>query len=163
MRRHTRFLTLLTGCLALALTTSAALAHSFIYPVAGRITSVFNDPRPGHKHRALDIAGNNGKAIGAARAGRVVWAGWDSGGGGRMVILSHDGGYRSWYAHMSSISVHAGQRVAANQVVGHVGSTGFATGPHLHFAILKNGVHQNFPPFHTGVWVSRGVRIPKDI
>ena len=160
MTRFRGFRLAVIALLGIALSASAALAQSFSYPVSGIITSTFNDPRPSGKHKAIDIAGNNHKAIGAARAGTVVFAGWSTGGGGKMVIVKHDGGYRTWYAHMSALAVHVGQHVAANHVVGYVGSTGFATGPHLHFAILKNGVHLNFPPHHTGVWVSRGAHIP---
>jgi murein DD-endopeptidase MepM/ murein hydrolase activator NlpD len=58
---------------------------------------------------------------------------------GKYVILSHAGGYQTLYAHMNSISVNQGGYVYQNTKIGEVGSTGYSTGPHLHFAVYKNG------------------------
>ncbi|MBI5368646.1 MAG: M23 family metallopeptidase [Planctomycetes bacterium] len=146
----------LWAALALMLVGSVAYAsYDFIIPVSGTITSTYYSSRDYGNHGALDIAGNNGKAIGAARLGRVVHAGVN-GGYGKLVIVDHGYGFRTYYAHMSSIAVHVGQRVGTNQVLGYVGSTGHSTGPHCHFEIRKNGVKQAFPPYSTGVWVTRG-------
>ncbi|MBI3273398.1 MAG: M23 family metallopeptidase [Planctomycetes bacterium] len=145
------------GCLV-----SGVFAHEFIYPVSGTITSTYYSSRPYGNHGALDIAGNNGKAIGAARAGTVVLAAWN-GGYGKCVIVDHGSGYRTLYGHMSSIAVHSGQHVDLGSVLGYVGSTGNSTGPHCHFEVRKNNVKQAFPPYHTGAWVTKGAKIPKDI
>ena len=69
-----------------------------------------------------------------ARAGVVVFADW-RGGYGRLIIVRHEGGIRTWYGHLSKIAVTPGQRVRAGQYLGNVGSTGLSTGPHLHFEV----------------------------
>ncbi|MBI5365513.1 MAG: M23 family metallopeptidase [Planctomycetes bacterium] len=162
MNTRTSLKSMLLTVGALALFATTVLAHEFRYPVAGTITSTYGSSRSYGNHGALDIAGNNGKAIGAARGGRVTFAGWN-GGYGKLVIVSHGSGYTSYYAHMSSIAVRVGQAVSTGQTLGYVGTTGNSTGPHCHFEVRKNGVKQSFPPYSTGVWVSKGTRIPKDI
>ncbi len=62
---------------------------------------------------------------------------------GKYVIIDHGGGYATLYAHMSSVSVQLGQWLAQGEEVGKVGSTGWSTGPHLHFEIRENGKHTN--------------------
>ncbi len=101
-------------------------------------------------HKGIDISrgGIYGAAIVAADSGRVIQAGMGFygtgyGGYGNVVAIDHGGGYSTLYGHMSSVSVHAGQQVSKGQVIGHVGSTGQATGPHLHFEIRVNGTAQN--------------------
>ena len=74
----------------------------------------------------------------SAGAGTVVSAGW-SGGYGRMVEIDHGGGFTTRYAHLSRIIVREGQRVAAGEIVGEVGTTGRSTGPHLHYEVRRNG------------------------
>ena len=69
-------------------------------------------------------------------------AGWTSG-GGRTVRVRHPNGYESEYLHLSAIAVRAGQRVDQGELVGKVGATGLATGPHLHYGLRKNGVYAN--------------------
>lgn len=89
-------------------------------------------------HRGMDYAAAHGTPIMAVTDGVVAFAG-RSGGYGNFVRLSHAGGMGSGYGHMSRIAVGAGQRVAAGQVIGYVGSTGLSTGPHLHFEVYRNG------------------------
>ena len=69
-------------------------------------------------------------------------SGW-YGGYGRYIRISHDFGLQTAYAHMSSLAVSAGTYVKKGQVIGYVGSSGYSTGPHLHFEVLKNGQHVN--------------------
>ena len=66
-----------------------------------------------------------------------------SGGYGKLVKIDHAGPYETRYAHLSRILVRRGQRVKQGQVIGHVGATGLATGPHLHYEFIKNGRHVN--------------------
>jgi murein DD-endopeptidase MepM/ murein hydrolase activator NlpD len=82
----------------------------------------------------------------------VTMAGW-TGGGGRTVKVRHPNGYETEYLHLSSIAVRAGARVSQGDLVGRVGQTGLATGPHLHYGLKKNGryvnpivEHRNMPP-----------------
>lgn len=87
------------------------------------------------RHTGLDFAARTGTLVHAARAGTVVAAGW-SGRYGRAVVVRHPGGERTRYAHLSRIQTEVGQRVAAGTVIGRVGRTGNATGPHLHFEVI---------------------------
>ncbi len=87
-------------------------------------------------HKGLDIAVPQGTPIQAAKAGKVVHAG-DGGGYGNLVVIQHDDGTYSKYAHQSQINVKVGQEVAAGDVIGKVGSTGDSTGPHLHFEVRR--------------------------
>ncbi|MEW5762431.1 MAG: peptidoglycan DD-metalloendopeptidase family protein [Bacillota bacterium] len=107
------------------------------WPARGYISSRFGS-RSGGFHTGIDIAGAYGSPIGAAEAGRVVYAGW-SGGYGRMVEISHGGGVTTVYAHLSSIAVGVGDEVGRGQVVGYMGRSGNATGTHLHFEVRVNG------------------------
>jgi murein DD-endopeptidase MepM/ murein hydrolase activator NlpD len=76
--------------------------------------------------------------------GTVTFAGWQSGGGANVVIIKFDGGgYSALYAHMASISVGVGQRVAQGQVIGRMGCTGACTGTHVHFSMFMNGANIN--------------------
>jgi murein DD-endopeptidase MepM/ murein hydrolase activator NlpD len=75
----------------------------------------------------------------ASRRGHVVKAGWDNGGYGYLIVVRHPRHVRTMYAHLSRIGVHRGERVSAGTVIGRVGSTGFSTGPHLHFEVHLRG------------------------
>ena len=103
---------------------------TFVWPAFGRITQGFR-----WYHPAVDIANRDGGAILAADAGEVQVAGWSNVGYGNHVIISHGNGYTTLYAHLSSIAVVAGQRVARGSTLGQMGSTGRSTGTHLHFEI----------------------------
>lgn len=111
------------------------------WPVGGGITSGYG-PRGGGFHTGIDIGAGYGTGVGAASAGRVVSAGW-SGGYGNCVLIDHGNGLVTRYAHLSQISVHSGQSVGSGQIIGLVGSTGIATGPHLHFEVIVNGQTTN--------------------
>ena len=96
----------------------------------------------GDYHPGIDIAEDYGAPIYASASGYVQRAGW-YGGYGNYVNISHDYGYSTAYGHMSSIKVNAGDYVEKGQVIGYVGSTGYSTGPHLHFEVLLYGEQVN--------------------
>ncbi|MBY8964293.1 peptidoglycan DD-metalloendopeptidase family protein [Algiphilus sp. NNCM1] len=95
-------------------------------------------------HRGTDYAAPHGTPIRSTGDGKVVFAG-HQGGFGRVVIIRHGGTYQTKYAHMSRFrsGIRAGAHVRQGQVIGYVGSSGLATGPHLHFEFLVNGVHRD--------------------
>lgn len=93
-------------------------------------------------HPGIDIAVDYGTPVYASAAGYVEQSGW-YGGYGKYVRLSHDFGYETAYGHMSRLAVEAGSFVKKGEIIGYVGSTGYSTGPHLHFEILKYGEQVN--------------------
>ncbi len=114
-----------------------------IYPVSGPITSPFGwriHPILGYKkfHTGVDFGVGYGTPIRAADSGTVIYATW-MGGYGNVIIVDHGNGLSTLYAHQSSLAVDTGARVVRGQTVGYVGSTGFSTGPHLHFEVRVNG------------------------
>ena len=111
---------------------------SLARPVSGSATDGFG-PRGDKFHPGLDYPAPTGTAVFAARSGRVTWAGWWPGGLGNLVSVANGNGARTMYAHLSSIAVRRGQRVATGTLVGRVGSTGLSTGPHLHFELRLRG------------------------
>ena len=88
-------------------------------------------------HNGVDIAAPS-QTIKAADDGRVIYAGWKSA-YGRTVIIDHGSGWSTMYGHCSSISVSSGQVVSRGQRIAAVGSTGWSTGPHLHWTVYRNG------------------------
>jgi murein DD-endopeptidase MepM/ murein hydrolase activator NlpD len=113
-------------------------------PMPGQVvTSAFGvrrDPLLGTAamHPGIDFRARPGTAVPATAAGTVTRAGW-AGGYGRMVEIDHGNGYRTRYAHLSGIDVTVGQKVARGETIGHTGSTGRSTGPHLHYEIRHDG------------------------
>lgn len=103
---------------------------------------IFRTLRP---HRAIDYAAPAGTPVVAVGSGRVVFAGW-RGGYGKLVEIRHVNGYATRYAHFSRIApgIRRGKQVTQDDVVGYVGETGHATGPHLHFEMLLRGEKINF-------------------
>lgn len=93
-------------------------------------------------HRAIDYAASYGTPIRAVGDGTVVRAGWN-GPYGNEVSIRHNGTFSTNYAHMSKIAVRSGQGVSQGELIGYVGSTGFSTGPHVHYELVKNGVKVN--------------------
>ena len=108
------------------------------WPVRAVVASPFG-PRGFGFHSGIDLAAGRGTPVAAAASGRVVWAGVMAGGWGKLLILTHQRGVRSMYAHLSRIDVQVGQDVRVGDQVGLVGSTGDATGPHLHFEVRLRG------------------------
>jgi murein DD-endopeptidase MepM/ murein hydrolase activator NlpD len=93
-------------------------------------------------HTGVDLGGPNHTPIKAADSGNVLYAGY-YGGYGRVVIVSHGNGLATLYAHMSKTNASAGQNVSKGDVIGYEGSTGFSTGPHLHFEVRVDGKPNN--------------------
>lgn len=89
-------------------------------------------------HTGVDIPASSGTSIAAAGDGVVIVAGWNDA-YGNMIIIDHGQGLSTLYGHQSALNVTEGQEVKAGQVIGYVGSTGWSTGPHLHFEIRENG------------------------
>jgi murein DD-endopeptidase MepM/ murein hydrolase activator NlpD len=119
----------------------------FRWPVSGRITSWFGwrkDPFTGRRsfHNAIDIAAPYGSPIKAPMDGRVSETGY-SPIMGKYVMMSHSGGWKTFYGHMSEIIVQEGQYVSQGTTLGLIGTTGYSTGPHVHFEIIKNGALVN--------------------
>ncbi len=119
------------------------LRGMFRSPLGGRFSSFFGSRlHPIFKrrkfHNGIDIAAPRGTYIGAACEGNVIYSGW-KGGYGKTVVIKHREGYQTLYGHMSTIMVRSGQTVKKGQLIGRVGSTGYSTGPHLHFTIWHNG------------------------
>jgi len=124
-----------------------APSGKFMWPVLGGIKSGFGNrlhPIFGvwRFHSGVDMSAPHSALVKAGDGGQVIQAGY-SGGYGYSITLYHGGGFASRYAHLSSIRCVAGQFVERGQVIGLVGSTGWATGPHLHFEIRINGIAQN--------------------
>jgi LysM repeat protein len=116
----------------------------FVWPITGRITDRFGfRTMSGRWHNGLDIAGPSGSAVRAADSGFVVFAGWQGSGYGNLVIIDHRNGFVTYYAHLSTYYVNAGQSVGKGTVIAARGSTGNSTGPHLHFEIRYNGARKN--------------------
>lgn len=115
---------------------------TFVWPTNGGYISSTMGARWGSYHRGIDIARPSNYTIKAADNGTVTFAGWD-GSYGRKVVINHNNGYQTVYAHLSSINVSVGQVVQAGSAIGVMGSTGRSTGIHLHFEVLRNGGHVN--------------------
>ncbi|OBQ36387.1 MAG: peptigoglycan-binding protein LysM [Anabaena sp. CRKS33] len=115
---------------------STAISH--IWPAKGVLTSGYGW-RWGRMHRGIDIANSVGTPISASSAGVVEKAGWNSGGYGKLVDIRHDDGSLTRYGHNSRIFVQVGQRVKQGQTIAAMGSTGFSTGPHIHFEVHPSG------------------------
>jgi len=108
---------------------------SFVWPTNGKISQGF-----AWYHKGIDIANKAAPGVLAADSGTVIVAGWPDGYGyGNRVILDHGNGYRTLYAHLSSVYVSSGQTVRRGDTIGKMGSTGRSTGTHLHFEVIRSG------------------------
>ena len=118
-------------------------ASGFIFPVEGRIGSGFG-PRKHpifgsvRQHNGVDVGCVRGQPIWAAKAGTVIFAGWRDG-YGNVVLIEHEGYVVTVYAHQSKLSVSKGNSLDAGDPIGECGSTGWSTGPHLHFEVRVGG------------------------
>jgi flagellar protein FlgJ len=127
-----------------AAATGAVESEVAVTPVQGEISSRFgmrSDPFTGKErfHAGVDVAAPRGTAIRSVGDGEVVFSGWRRGGEGRVVEVRHADGLVTSYAHAEKTLVRAGQHVVAGEVVATVGSSGRASGPHLHFAAARDG------------------------
>jgi murein DD-endopeptidase MepM/ murein hydrolase activator NlpD len=110
----------------------------FQWPVLGNITQGY-----WYGHRAIDIGAPIGSAVLAADGGFISFAGWTDVGYGYLIVIDHANGFATYYAHLSNLYVFVGQAVERGQVIGAVGSTGWSTGPHLHFEVRYYGTQHN--------------------
>ncbi len=110
---------------------------TFIWPASGRVSDNFG--ARGGNHFGIDIAVPTGTPVVAIDGGYVEFTGWQSG-FGNLVIINHENGFRTYYAHNSRFQVSQGERVRQGQVIASAGSTGRSTGPHVHLEVRVNGV-----------------------
>jgi lysozyme family protein len=111
---------------------------SLAWPLVAPLGDAFG-PRGNRFHAGVDLVAAAGTPVMAAAAGRVAWAGFQTGGWGLLVTIAHDDGVRTLYAHLSRVDVRVGQRVDLGTRVGGVGATGSASGAHLHFEVRLRG------------------------
>ena len=120
----------------------------FLQPVEGRITTEFgmrrfvNNAPTSYRHSGIDIAANKGVPVKATNSGRVILSRYLIL-TGNTVLIDHGYGIISWSYHMDTLAVKEGDEVEKGQIIGTVGSTGFSTGPHLHFAVSVHDVFAN--------------------
>lgn len=114
-------------------------AGGLIWPISGRVSQEFGVGG----HPGMDIFAPMGTPIYAAKAGTVIYAQFNNGGYGNLVVVDHGGGFSTAYAHQSQIIVSVGQSVSQGQQLGMEGSTGNSTGPHLHFECRIDGAVRN--------------------
>ena len=133
-----------------------AMGELFVYPITAswRLTSKFgkrSDPFSGiaSYHYGIDMACPTGTPVKAAMSGKILFVGYNNL-YGNYVIIDHFNGYQTLYGHMSKTIVKKGQNVGQGEQVGMVGSTGQATGPHLHFTVYKKGVRVDPLPILQG-------------
>ncbi|MBD0268759.1 MAG: peptidoglycan DD-metalloendopeptidase family protein [Cyanobacteria bacterium Co-bin8] len=112
--------------------------NGYMWPAQGVLTSGYGQ-RWGRMHQGVDIAGPVGTPIYAAATGTVERSGWNSGGYGNLVDIRHPDGSMTRYAHNSRLLVRPGQAVRQGQQIAEMGSTGYSTGPHLHFEVHLPG------------------------
>ena len=111
---------------------------SLVWPVEAPVGDTFG-PRGNRFHAGVDLLAPLGTDVVAAAAGRVTYAGWIAGGWGNLVVVAHDDGVRTLYAHLASVAVRVGDRLAGGTALGTVGQTGNASGAHLHFEVRVRG------------------------
>jgi murein DD-endopeptidase MepM/ murein hydrolase activator NlpD len=141
-------------------------ASPSLWPVEGRLADGFahrTDPFSGEGafHKGVDITAPTGTTVRTTADGIVVQAEMVAGGYGRLVIVDHGAGLQTYYAHLSKISVHAGQELHRGDVVGQVGSSGRTTAPHLHYEVHVAGTPVNPYRYLANTTVFRTV--PKDL
>lgn len=127
--------------------SSGSAQFTWPCPASHNVTSPFGDrnsPTAGasSNHKGIDIGAGSGSSIVAAASGTVTVSTYSES-AGNYVTIDHGNGFHTVYMHASALYVKAGQKVSAGQQIAAVGSTGYSTGPHLHFGIMKNGVYVN--------------------
>jgi murein DD-endopeptidase MepM/ murein hydrolase activator NlpD len=109
----------------------------FVWPVQGKVIGAFGSSKDGMKNDGVNIAAPNGAPVVASADGTVAYAGNELRGFGNMILIRHDGGYVTAYAHNASLLVKKGDKVKRGQTIARVGQTGAVFGPQLHFEIRK--------------------------
>lgn len=115
--------------------TNRPTAGALTSPFGPRVHPIFGTTRA---HNGIDLNGDTGDLILAANDGVVLSAGWRTG-YGNAIVITHGGGYTTLYAHLYDIDVSTGQQVSGGDAIGLLGSTGWSTGPHLHFEVRLDG------------------------
>jgi len=118
---------------------------NFRWPVSERTLTGY-DYAPSANHYGIDIGGSIGDPVATVDNGVVVYAGWNDWGYGNMIVVDHGEGWQSLYAHLSTVEVTCGQEVYSGDIIGTVGDTGMADGPHLHFE-LRNDEYGRVNPW----------------
>lgn len=143
----TQVVTVGSGSNYISATTRANVASAgFICPIASgkyKISAYYGD---GRNHKGIDLSANHGTPIFAVAAGTVTYSGWD-GDFGYNVIIQHENGIKTRYAHADALCVKKGDTVAQGDMIASVGSTGWSTGYHLHFEVIVNGTRVNPGPY----------------
>lgn len=118
------------------------LASPMVWPARGKITTYFGvvEPTAPRGHAGLDIAAPLDTPVLAAYPGKVVRSEMDENGYGNLVVIEHDNGFQTWYAHMQRRKVKKGDLVYGGERIGDMGSTGYSTGSHVHFEVRDEGV-----------------------
>lgn len=109
----------------------------FVWPVQGKVIGAFGSSKDGMKNDGINIAAPNGAPVVAAADGTIAYAGNELRGFGNMILIRHEGGYVTAYAHNASLLVKKGDKVKRGQTIARVGQTGAVFGPQLHFEIRK--------------------------
>ena len=115
---------------------------AFIWPASHHFLSGF-DYSPSTNHSGIDIDGETGDPVFAADNGVVVYAGWNNWGYGNVIVINHGNGWQTLYAHLNTYNVGCGQSVFQGNFIGAMGSTGNASGSHLHYEMMFNGTKVN--------------------
>ena len=125
--------------------TVAIIDKHTIWPTTGRVSLEFGKPHLPYQllHTGIDLANNKGTDITPFMEGTVTYAAETKIGFGKHIIIDHGNNLTSIYAHLDKILVYKGQKVTIDQVIGKMGSTGWSTGPHLHFQINVFGIPVN--------------------
>ncbi len=115
-----------------------------IWPTKGwnsRGYGMRHDPFTGYKqmHRGIDIANHTGTPVIATADGRIKVSSYQAAGMGKYITIDHGYGFQTRYGHLSKRLVKRGQKVKRGDVIGYMGSTGYSTGPHLHYEVIRNG------------------------
>jgi murein DD-endopeptidase MepM/ murein hydrolase activator NlpD len=134
----------------LARRNAVFVGGEYMWPLPSQFNTITSDYgwrihpvlRERRRHTGIDIGAPTGTPIYAANTGTVAKAEYHTA-WGNMVLLDHGGGHATLYAHMTRFAVRKDQRVTKGDVIGYVGSTGWSTGPHLHFEIIENGQDKN--------------------
>jgi peptidoglycan hydrolase-like protein with peptidoglycan-binding domain len=139
-------------------------AVRFYRPVPGPIGDPFGAPRAGgYRHTGVDFPEAYGTLVKAAGVGTTIFAGWNTGGYGNLVVIQHRLGYTTWYGHLSRITTWVGESVSGGTRIGYVGSTGHSTGPHLHFEVRLNNVPINPVPYLLSTTAARASRAARPL
>ena len=136
-----------------------AASTPFVWPASGQIWGTYYDMRASGRHEAIDIVAPRGYNVGAARGGTVS-RGYNAGGYGNYVRMTHEVGYTTVYAHLNSFAGGTGW-VGSGAIIGYIGNTGNAssTDPHCHFEVQRYGTRLVVPASN-GQWTTRGAAIP---